>query len=62
MSEIHVSPIDGLNVLLVNGFRITIEPVGMPDNTQRLEFVVSRKGKYIYTYLSLQQAVEWCSD
>ena len=65
MSEIYVSPIDGVNVLLVNGFRITIEPVkkkNLSAGVSTLAYIVSRKGKYIGTYQSLQQAVEWCSD
>lgn len=62
-SEIYVSPINGENVLLVNGFRIAIEPVkNLSDGVSTLAYIVSRKGKYIYTYQSLQQAVEWCSD
>ena len=63
MSAIYVSPIDGVNALLVNGFRIAIEPVKkLSDGVSTLSYVVSRKGKYICTYQSLQQAVEWCSD
>ena len=63
MSEIHVSPVDGSNVLLVNGFRIAIEPVKkLSDGVSTLAYIVSRKGHYIYTYKSLQKAVAWCSD
>ena len=63
MSEIHVSPIDGENVLFVNGFKIAIEPVkNLSDGVSTLAYIVSRKGKYICMYQSLQRAVEWCSD
>ena len=62
MSEINVSPIDGVHVLLVNGFRISIEPECTSEGVTGLAYIVSRKGRYIYTYKSLQQAVAWCSD
>ena len=62
MSEVTVSLIDGVNVLLVNGFIITIEPIPGSNDFCVLSYIVSCKGEYINTYLSLQQAVKWCSN
>ena len=61
MSEIRVSPIDGDNVLIVNGFRIVIAILNAKDNPA-LAYHVERKGTHITTFEFLQQAAEWCSD
>lgn len=60
-SEIHVSPIDGDNVLLVNGFKIEIVILS-PDLDPVIVYRIFRKGVHIGTYTSLQEAVEWCKD
>lgn len=62
MSAIHVSPIDGDNALLVNGFRITFAIVKKYDGGNAIVYLVWRKGSHLETYKSLQEAVEWCSD
>lgn len=59
-SEIHVSPINGDNVLLVNGFRIEIVILDDNDQDPVIVYRVFRKGMYLNTYTSLQDAVEWC--
>ena len=61
MSEINVSPIDGDNALLVNGFRIELAAVTLVRGAE-LTYFVYRKGLHINTYTNLQEAVEWCSD
>ena len=61
MSEIHVSPIDGDNAVLVNGFRIEITILD-PEDDPVLVYRVWRKGFHIRTDTSLQEAVEWCRD
>lgn len=61
MSEIHVSPIDGENVLLVNGFRIVIDILD-PHDDPVLVYHVVRKDVHISMFSSLQQAVKWCRD
>ena len=58
-AEIHVSPIDGENVLLVNGFRIEIVILS-PDLDPVIVYRVFRKGTHLDTYTSLQNAIEWC--
>ena len=61
MSEIHVSPIDGDNALLVNGFVITIEIINYNDGSV-IVYRVWRKDIHIRTYTTIQEAVEWCRD
>lgn len=61
MSEIHVSPVDGENVLIVNGFRIEIAILD-PEDDPVLVYHVVRKDVHISIFSSLQQAVEWCRD
>lgn len=62
MSAIHVSPIDGENALLVNGFRITFAIVKKYDGVNSIVYLVWRKGSHLDTYKTLHDAVEWCSD
>ena len=57
MSEIHVSPINGADVLLVNGFKI--EFVIYQDV---IIYNVYRKGVVVSKFGTLQAAVEWCRD
>ena len=59
-SELRVSPIDGENVLLLNGFRIEMAILDDHDQDPVIVYRVLRKGMYLDTYTSLQDAVEWC--
>ncbi len=56
-SEIHVSPIFGEDVVLINGFKI--EFVICQDD---INYNVHRKGIVVTSFCTLQDAVEWCKD
>lgn len=58
-NQISVSPSQGEHSLLVNGFEIRVVPVDDNGNLA-LEFCVFRKGTYVLTCGTLQQAVKWC--
>ena len=58
--ELRASLINGENVLLLNGFRIEIVILDDHDQDPVIVYRVLRKGMYLDTYTSLQDAVEWC--
>lgn len=59
-AELRVSLINGENVLLLNGFRIEMAILDDHDQDPVIVYRVLRKGMYLDTYTSLQDAVEWC--
>jgi hypothetical protein len=56
-NKISISPLQGENVLLINGFKILI---GASDDD--VVFSVYRKGILVHSPDTLQQAIHWCED
>lgn len=54
--SLSVSPIKGADVLLCNGFQISI------TYCAGMRFSVQRKDKKLLTFATLQEAVAWCED
>lgn len=54
-NKLSVSPVDGVNELLINGFTIHIGIV-------EVCYSVYCKGVLVYSPDSLQEAVKWCED
>lgn len=54
--SLTVSPINGEDVLLCNGFEIAI------TYCDEMCYTVRRKGQELLTFYSLQEAVAWCED
>lgn len=58
-NKLTVSPVDGANELLINGFKISIE---LHWESETIVYNVYRKGNLVYAPTSLQEAVKWCED
>lgn len=58
-NKLTVSPIEGADELLINGFKISI---GLHWDSETIVYTVYRKGALVYTPNSLQEAVKWCED
>lgn len=56
-NKLTVSPIEGNNILLINGFEIVINACGAD-----VVYSVYRKADLVYSPNSLQEAVKWCED
>ena len=54
--SLAVSPIKGADVLLCNGFKISI------TYCDGMRFSVHRKDNKLLTFYTLQEAVAWCED
>lgn len=57
---LRVSPIEGEDALLLNSFKIHIY-VPVIGSTV-MQYQVTRKGRIVGNFNSLQEAVDWCTN
>lgn len=63
LNKLSVSPIQGDNTLLINGFKVSLNICAI-HRLQEVEatWYIERKGHSIKQGMTLQDAIVWCSE